>query len=183
MEVSTGLRHEIARVQPLANDLASGLVGFTPDPLVALQQHTGTSYVHRDLRNMRKTQMSLPALCEKIRETAALTDLKVIGSECYVMHTLVRHRYLLLELSLGRGTVWMRLDRCRSLMSILAFVFASSKGPANDTVQTYSLLQLVGRLLNSSRIPIRSRYPSTKNLSSTKTATGRISKYVMLIMP
>lgn len=92
-------------------------------------------YVHRDLRNLDDTVMSLPKLCEKIPDVAALGRLKVVASECYVSHTFVPHRYIILELCHGRSTLWIRLDRRRSLASILSFFLASSQGPANDTVR------------------------------------------------
>lgn len=58
-----------------------------------------------------------------------------MASECYVAHTAVRHRYLVLELLHGKLTIWMRLDRRRSLTNLFSFFLSSSQGLANDTVR------------------------------------------------
>lgn len=105
------------------------------EQLPRTRSRASSSYVHRHLRSIDGSKWSLPELCETISQISALERLKVIASECYISHGIVRHRYLLLELSHGQNTVWMRLDRRRSQTSIPSFVSALMKGPANDTVR------------------------------------------------
>lgn len=110
-----------------------------PEQLSSPHDRASSSYAHRDLRNISGSKWSLPELCSKIPQISALDRLKIIASECYVSHGFIRHRYLLLELRHRRNTasMWMRLDRRRSLTSIISFSLASSKGPANDTVRHF----------------------------------------------
>lgn len=90
------------------------------------------------------SQIALPALCTKISQFQSLQRAKVVASECYVTHTLVKHRYLVLEVKLkGHPNVFLRLDRRGSFGNALEFIFGSSTSRSNDSVRPTVLPCLV----------------------------------------
>lgn len=99
----------------------------------------------------------LPALCQKISTFQALDDAHITASECYVVRTPVRHRYIILELYGDRQTFWIRLDRRRAsgagVRSLLAFFFAASTSPSCDTVREppHHSRRLLAILISESR--------------------------------
>lgn len=146
MDLSFG--DEIGLVPQLAGQLTTALAYRTSSSSFALpipleiapapQQRATPHYIHRVLRDIDSLNMALPELCDRIPQFATLDKLKIMASECYVTHTIVRHRYLILELRDGKSTAWMRIDRRRPLTHILAFFLRASGGPANDTVRRLS---------------------------------------------
>lgn len=78
--------------------------------------------------------MLLVRLCEKIATFEALDHAIILAAECYVTNTLVRHRYIILELFYDDQMFWIRIDRRRGQTGVLAFIFGSSTSPSRDTV-------------------------------------------------
>lgn len=87
------------------------------------------------LDTVEGTEMLLARLCEKIATFEALDHAILLASECYVTDTLIRHRYIILELSYSNQIFWIRLDRRRGQNGMLAFIFGSSSSPSRDTVR------------------------------------------------
>ena len=91
---------------------------------------------------MKNSQIALEELCTKIADFPSLQSAIVVATECYVKKSLVRHRYLVLELQHPEGfTTWLRLDRRRGIGSLVPFVvFGLFTSPAHDTVNILSYL-------------------------------------------
>lgn len=91
------------------------------------------------ITTLSETRIMLPALCQKITTFRALDEAYITASECYVVRTPVRHRYIILELHGNLQNFWIRLDRRRAsgagVRSLLAFFFAASTSPSCDTVR------------------------------------------------
>lgn len=92
---------------------------------------------------MEGTEMSLERLCKKITTFEALYHAIILGSECYVTNTVVRHRYIILKLWYDNQTFWIRIDRRRGGAGMLSFIFGSSTSPSNDTVREYGWISFV----------------------------------------
>lgn len=75
--------------------------------------------------------MTLPELCQNLED---LDRAFVVASECYVTSSLVRHRYVLLELHHDQQLFWIRLDRLRAENGLARFLLEFSTSPARDTV-------------------------------------------------
>lgn len=79
--------------------------------------------------------MLLIDLWNNIPVFEALEQASILASECHVTNTLVRHRYIILELDYESEKFWIRLDRRLGRTSLLAFIFSSSTSSAHDTAR------------------------------------------------
>lgn len=79
--------------------------------------------------------MSLPNLCDYITGSKDLEQAIIMASECYVTRSIVRHRYVLLQLHYEGQTFWIRVDRRLGRTGLMAFIFGSSTSSSRDTVR------------------------------------------------
>lgn len=106
------------------------------------------------LDTVEGTEMLLARLCDKIATFEALDHAILLASECYVTDTLIRHRYIILELSYSGQTFWIRLDRRRGHNGMLAFIFGSSSSPSRDTVRLSILMFMIFFKLTYSNVQV-----------------------------
>lgn len=137
---STGpsAKHRLPRDPPPTSgqgDLAASL-----EPRISLIGDVEVS-IESIVALIEGSQIALPALCTKISQFQSLQRAKVLASECYVTHTLVKHRYLVLEVKLaGHPNIFIRLDRRGSFGNSLEFIFGSSTSRSNDSVSTIDIV-------------------------------------------
>lgn len=101
----------------------------------ALSDHIRRTSLVSVLAATDGAEILLSDLCTKIATFEALDRAIIVASECYVTKTVVRHRYIIMELFHSNLAFWVRLDRRRSGSGILPFIFASSTTPSRDTVR------------------------------------------------
>lgn len=82
--------------------------------------------------------MHLEVLCGYIRDHRSLSNAEILSASTYAQRSSmgVKHRFLLIHLHrVGKGDVWLRLDRLRSdEKSLAGFVIAGGEVQANDIV-------------------------------------------------
>lgn len=79
--------------------------------------------------------MSLPNLRTTIEDFPDLGEAFILASECYVTSSVVRHRYILLELHHNSQVFWIRMERLRVKNGLARFFLAAATSPARDTVR------------------------------------------------